>query len=843
VPYPTTSVTRSLSDWQNISNASERLLANGASNFGASSLDGDDYITSDGWNTSVFAGRGNDVIEVMATNNFVSGAAGYDYYVFDGAFLSYAPWDTTWATLIDYDDGNDRIVIRKGTDGINSFADLQSRLVQDGTNVRIDFATLPDIVIEDTCLAQLDSSDFLILGNVANIVAKSANAPIWLSNTTGVSSVSSGGLAGVTIQGSLNSDALDFTNVTLTGITRINGRAGNDVITGSAGNDTIAGSAGDDVLKGGVGNDTFQYTGTSEGFDAIDGGAGTDTIAALANGTVIGLTSIAGIEAITAGTFTGVTISGSAGNDALDLSAVTLTGITQIGGGAGDDTIATGAAADKLYGGDGNDVLSGGAGNDQMFGENGDDRLIGGAGNDIINGGAGNDTVDYSYLTAALTLNLATTAAQTVATGESDTITNVENATGGSGNDSIAGTATSNVLNGGAGNDTLFGGAGDDTLIGGTGSDIAVFSGAQATYSIVTSGGAVSIKDNAPSTDGNDGTDIVSGIEKVQFKGGTQVGITSPVILDLDGGGVQTLSAAQSQATYDLNGDGRRDDTSWIGSTEGFLFLDRDSNGTLSGANELSFVDDLPGAASDLAGLRAFDSNGDGRLSAGDAQFASFRIWRDTNSNGSVEKGEILGLAEACVKTINLTGTAVDAVKTFGDVAILNTGSYERTDGTTMGFVDAALTYFAATGKVPSRAVNRSVNTRFGGFEPEPVPESDSQASLDAAIAALSASGGNDPIAALLNLSDAEAFGAAQASGTTAPQGQHTQQLPAQLAVLDSGLELAPAIFPANLAEADTSRLLAQLRQDMAGFGGTSATDRMGWRPEFGSSHAGLAFV
>src|SRR5215813_3553346 len=47
----------------------------------------------------------------------------------------------------------------------------------------------------------------------------------------------------------------------------------------------------------------------------------------------------------------------------------------------------------------------------------------------------------------------------------------IENAIGGSGNDTITGNAADNVLNGGAGNDALVGGAGADVLIGGIGND------------------------------------------------------------------------------------------------------------------------------------------------------------------------------------------------------------------------------------------------------------------------------------------------------------------------------------------------------------------------------------
>src|SRR5262249_1961830 len=47
----------------------------------------------------------------------------------------------------------------------------------------------------------------------------------------------------------------------------------------------------------------------------------------------------------------------------------------------------------------------------------------------------------------------------------------IENATGGSGNDTLTGNAVGNILTGNAGNDTLDGGAGNDTMIGGLGDD------------------------------------------------------------------------------------------------------------------------------------------------------------------------------------------------------------------------------------------------------------------------------------------------------------------------------------------------------------------------------------
>ena len=54
---------------------------------------------------------------------------------------------------------------------------------------------------------------------------------------------------------------------------------------------------------------------------------------------------------------------------------------------------------------------------------------------------------------------------------EGDTRSLIENAIGGSGNDTIHGNTTTNRLEGGAGNDTLYGYEGGDVLVGGTGND------------------------------------------------------------------------------------------------------------------------------------------------------------------------------------------------------------------------------------------------------------------------------------------------------------------------------------------------------------------------------------
>jgi len=526
------------------------------------------------------------------------------------------------------------------------------------------------------------------------IAALANSTVIGLRSLTGVETISAGSFTGVSIAGSVNADTLDFSTSTLTGITKIDLGAGNDTITGSAGAETILGSGGDDAINAGNGNDTIQYTGTANGFDSVDGGGGTDTISALANSTVIGLSSLVGVETISAGSFTGVYIVGSGNADTLNFSAVTLTNITRVEGGGGNDLITGNSAANTIWGGLGNDTLDAGTGNDSMLGDDGDDILKGGAGTDTINGGIGTDTLDYSAYTTNLTVNLTTTTAQTVTTGDSDTITNIENVTGGSGTDTLTGSTLANVINGGSGNDRLTGGAGNDTIIGGIGtSDVAVFAGLQASYTIATNAGVVTITDNQATTDGNDGVDTVSGIEKAEFKGGVQVGITSPIVLDLNGDGVSLLDNRATNVAYDWDSDGRADQTGWISKTDGFLVFDRNGDGLATNGSELSFTGDKEGAKSDLDGLRAFDSNNDGQFSAGDEKFNEFKIWQDRNGDGHAGFGEMLSLEEAGVASIDLGGEAVNRNWAWGENITINSGTFTRTNGTTGGFGDVALSY------------------------------------------------------------------------------------------------------------------------------------------------------
>ena len=300
-------------------------------------------------------------------------------------------------------------------------------------------------------------------------------------------------------------------------------------------------------------------------------------------------------------------------------------------------------SANRIYGAAGNDLITGGTVSDSLAGGSGNDIVLGLGGDDILEGNDGTD-----------------------------------------------------ALSGGSGNDQLTGGAGNDILTGDSGIDTAVFSGLKSSYSIQTFLGVVTIADNAPTVDGNDGTDTLIGVEKAVFKNGEQLALAAPVVLDLDGDGVELLSRTgrgRSQTSFDWDGDGRRDRTGWVGRDDGFLVYDRNGDGTVTEASELSFTNDKDGAKSDLDGLTAFDSNGDGILSAEDKKFSSFHVWRDRNSDGKVGRGEFLTLEQAGIASLTLAGEAVNQNWGWDQNLVINNGTYTRTDGTTRELADVALNY------------------------------------------------------------------------------------------------------------------------------------------------------
>ena len=331
---------------------------------------------------------------------------------------------------------------------------------------------------------------------------------------------SNGGSAGVTVNLASGTATDGFGNTdTFSSIEMVRGTNSADVMTGG-GNDSF------ERFRGLGGADTF--IGTTAGFQSIDyshdnffgGGAAvtvnfstntavdgfgaTDTFSNInrARGTEFNDTFIAGSSGARFRGLDGAdTFTGGSGSDRIEYTSdssfggtagvtVNLSTGTAIDGFGNTDTF---TSIEQARGTNQADTLTGGSGSFEQF--------EGMGGNDTINGGSGTDRVSYenehffgSSSTAGVTVNLSSgTATDTF--GNTDTLSNIEQATGTANADSLTGDSNDNALIGLGGADGLSGGAGNDSfrvqsnsdivsgesINGGTGDDTILFDSTSAT--------------------------------------------------------------------------------------------------------------------------------------------------------------------------------------------------------------------------------------------------------------------------------------------------------------------------------------------------------------------------
>src|SRR5205807_2160008 len=130
---------------------------------------------------------------------------------------------------------------------------------------------------------------------------------------------------------------------------------------------------------------------------------------------------------------------------------------------------------------------------------------------------------------------------------------------------------------------------------------------------------------------------------------------------------------------FDMAGDGWQHRTAWAGAGDGVLVLDLAGNGQITQRNQIVFTDWDPTAKNDMQALRdVFDTNHNGRLDAGDAQWASFKILV-TNADGT---STLETMAQAGLQSINLIPDSSSVLLPDGS-RIDGVASFTRSDGST----------------------------------------------------------------------------------------------------------------------------------------------------------------
>jgi len=489
----------------------------------------------------------------------------------------------------------------------------------------------------------------------------------------------------------------------------LSGSSDANFIHSGDGDDTLLSSSGNDVLDGGSGTDKVDFSSASTNLNVIIKSilsptthVGTVTsgsnIAALYNiEEIIGsnLDDLFQIQSFSGGV-SQLILDGCDGVD--QLSAFYLPGSIEI------DTV------EGKFKGAGH-VLD--IKNFEKFeGGNQDDKFIG-TGKEIeINGRGGKDVVDFSKATSSIEVGgssgvILKDVEEVIGSNHADMINlgglNVDlEVRGGAGDDTIAGGSGNDKLQGESGADELSGGDGDDTLDGGSGSDI-LSGGAGGDTFIIGSGdvikdpsrndrvmwGSVFLRGGEQEEDengdkhgpyigskGEEYTKSGSGLS-VKLPDGSTITIENwtngdggiylsegdpkphdPLVLDLDGDGIELYDINDAGAFFDFDLDGLADQAAWVRPDDALLAFDRNGNGIIDDLSEIIGGGALSAALGygSLTGfdeLGIFDSNFDTVIDSRDIKFSQILVWRDRNGDGFSQATELGSLASQGIASLS----------------------------------------------------------------------------------------------------------------------------------------------------------------------------------------------
>jgi DNA polymerase III psi subunit len=256
--------------------------------------------------------------------------------------------------------------------------------------------------------------------------------------------------------------------------------------------------------------------------------------------------------------------------------------------------------------------------------------------------------------------------------------------------------------------------------------------------------------------------------------------LASPIALDLDGNGIQTVDASHG-VNFDMTATGVAQKVGWVAGNDGFLVRDVNHDGVVNDGSEMF------GTATTLAtggkakdgfdALQSFDSNHDGVINSHDAVYKELKVWIDANHDGVSQAGEMHSLQSFGVSQLNLNA-AHTAVNNNGNWVVLDS-TYTTTDGQTHQMADVWFQNTGATLDVShlstaqvAQLTPEQVHTLSTAQIAEMTPEQVAALST-ADIAALSQdqvkSLSMDDIAALHHLGKDDAFTAQQIQALVKP--------------------------------------------------------------------------
>lgn len=144
-----------------------------------------------------------------------------------------------------------------------------------------------------------------------------------------------------------------------------------------------------------------------------------------------------------------------------------------------------------------------------------------------------------------------------------------------------------------------------------------------------------------------------------------------PLILDMDGDGVETTTLADGRL-FDMAAEGKKRQVAWAGADDAFLALDRNGNGRIDDGGE--FFGDQHGARDGIAELAKFDDNGDGAIDESDKVYDALLL---VHGDGRERR-----LADSDITRIFLDAT-LNLDRRLEGGNLVAASHYEKKDGTT----------------------------------------------------------------------------------------------------------------------------------------------------------------
>jgi len=162
----------------------------------------------------------------------------------------------------------------------------------------------------------------------------------------------------------------------------------------------------------------------------------------------------------------------------------------------------------------------------------------------------------------------------------------------------------------------------------------------------------------------------------------TQVQKGDPLVLDLDGDGIE-LTSVEHGREFDLDGDGISDRTAFVTGGDAFLALDRNGNGSIDDGAELFGEHHGAVAVDGFAELARMDDNADGLIDGSDSVFKRLVLFDGYN---------IRNLADAGITSLSTLMTSFAHPQVNGN-DIVGAAAFQRADGTAGGVYETLLNY------------------------------------------------------------------------------------------------------------------------------------------------------